>query len=151
MSFSDLTEEIWDRGIAINLKGQFIPTRAVINHMIERKYGKIISISSRGGIGGSPKHSVYATAKAGIIAMCKSLAKEVTPLGINVNVIAPGAVLTPFTEKMDQEFHRKSVENILVGRAGTPQEIAALTLFLASEDANYIVGQVIVPDGGHLT
>ncbi len=80
--------------------------------------------------------------------MSKSLAKELTPLGINVNVIAPGAVSTYMTGKMDPDFHKKVVENSPAGRAGTPKEIAALTLFLASEDANFIVGQVISPNGG---
>ncbi len=148
VSFAELLEEVWDRSIAINLKGVFNPTRAVINHMIERRYGKIVSISSVAGMAGSAKLAPYSTAKAGIIAMSKSIAREVTPLGINVNVIAPGAILTPFAGKMDQEFHKKVIESTLVGRPGTPQEIAALTLFLASEDANFIVGQVISPNGG---
>jgi 3-oxoacyl-[acyl-carrier protein] reductase len=146
--FSRLTEEAWDLSMTVNLKSVFNPTRAVINHMIERKYGKIISISSVAGDHGSPMIAPYAAAKAGINAMSKSLAKEVASLGINVNVIAPGAVITPFTGKMDQDFHKKVLENTPAGRAGTPLEIAALTLFLASEEAVFIVGQVISPNGG---
>ncbi len=146
--FAELPEEVWDRSIAINLKGVFNPTRAVINHMIERRYGKIVSISSAAGMAGSPKHAQYAAAKAGIIAMSKSIAREVTPLGININVIAPGAILTPFIKKANTPYSKKVIEETLIGRYGTTQEIAALTLFLASEDANFIVGQVISPNGG---
>jgi 3-oxoacyl-[acyl-carrier protein] reductase len=146
--FSELPVDVWDRFMAVNLRGVFNPTRLIINHMIERKYGKIITISSVSGDHGSPMIAQYAATKGAINAMCKSLAKEVTPLGINVNVVAPGAVLTPFTGRMDQEFHNKVIENTPAGRAGTSEEIAALTLFLASEDANFIVGQVISPNGG---
>lgn len=146
--FSEMTEEMWDRSIAINLKSVFNCTRAVINHMIERKYGKIISISSTSGITGTPTHSHYSAAKAGIIGMSKALAREVAPFGINVNVIAPGPVRTPFTDKVSKELLDKSVQSIPLGRMGKPEDIAALTLFLASDEANYILGQVISPNGG---
>jgi len=148
MPLSQMTEEEWDRSLAINLKGVFNATRAFVNDMIDQKYGKIINISSVAGMHGAPNMSPYSTAKAGIIGMSKALAKEVTTQGINVNVIAPGPVITPFNAKMDQEHHKKALEATPVGRGGTPEEIAALALFLASEEAGFIVGQVISPNGG---
>lgn len=116
--------------------------------MIDQKYGKIINISSVSGMHGAPNLSLYSTAKAGIIGMSKALAKEVTTQGTNVNVIAPGPVITPFSAKMDQKHHKKVIEAMPIGRGGTPEEIAALTLFPASEEAAFIVGQVISPNGG---
>jgi 3-oxoacyl-[acyl-carrier protein] reductase len=146
--FSKMTEQMWDRSIAYNLKGVFNCTRAVINYMIERRYGKIINISSLGGIIGTPTHVHYSAAKAGVIGMSKGLAKEVAKLGINVNVIAPGLIETPMIEKIGKKLRDELVQGVLVGRLGTPEDIASLTLFLASDEASYIVGQVISPNGG---
>ena len=149
--FADLTEDVWDRSVAVHLKGTFNTTRAVINGMIAQRYGKIVSISSTAAIAGSPKHAHYSAAKAGVIGMSKALAKEVAEYGINVNVVAPGPTDTPFRGAMKQEAPDKfaaSIKRVPLGRLGTAEDMAMATLFLASDDASFITGQVLSPNGG---
>ncbi len=150
--FAEMSEEVWDRSIAVHLKGTFNCTRAVINGMIDRKYGKILNISSVTGIVGLPKHTQYAAAKAGVIGLTKSLAREVAEYQINVNALAPGPVKTPFQlplRKQAPDILKMVGQSIPLGRPGNVAEIAAIILFLCSEDAAFITGQVISPNGGY--
>lgn len=148
--FAEMTEEIWDRSIAINLKGTFNPTRAIINGMIAQKSGKIVSISSCAGTVGMPKHSQYSAAKAAVIGMSKALAKEMAPLGINVNCVAPGPIDTPYmraTLKSPESLELMK-KNLPLGRMGKAEEIAAAIIFLCSEESAFTTGQVFSPNGG---
>lgn len=147
---SQMTEEQWNRMMAVDLKGVFNCTRAVINQMIKQKYGKIINISSIAGTAlGFPGSTHYSAAKAGIIGFTQTLAMEVAQYGINVNSIAPGIIETNMTigalgEKGLKEFAKE----IPLGRTGKPEDISNLLVFLVSDDASYITGQVITVDGG---
>jgi 3-oxoacyl-[acyl-carrier protein] reductase len=146
LSFSELTEESWDVGIAINLKSQFLVTRAIINHMIERRYGRIVNVSSvTGPIVANPDESVYCAAKAGVLGMTRGLALDVARHGITVNAVGPGWIDTGSTS----EGERAGALNTPLGRAATPEEVGKLIAFLASDDASYITGQLVVIDGGN--
>jgi len=150
---SEMSEAEWDDSIAVNLKGPFNCTRAVINGMISQKSGKIVNISSVAGIVGAHRHTQYSAAKAGVIGMSKGLAKEVASFGINVNVLAPALIDTDFYAPMKKEapeFYEKLINSIPLGRMGTAQEMAATILFLCSEDAAFFTGQVLSPSGGFM-
>lgn len=156
----EMTEEDWDAVIDVDLKGVFNCTQAVLPCMIKQHYGKIINTSS-GALFGYPQvsgfpplgHANCIAAKAGVAHLTRATAAEASPYGINVNSIAPGLILTDIiymrrskeeAEKMIEETRKR----ILLGRAGTPNDIANLALFLASEDSSFITGQVITCDGG---
>ncbi len=150
----DTSEEDWDIVIATDLKGVFLCTQAVAKQMIEQKYGKIINVSSICGRGGAlPRLSSYSAAKAGVIQLTKSAALELSPYGININAIAPGAVITPITyfqrtpEQVEQ-FVENTKKLSVLGRIGITQDIANLALFLASDDSSFICGETIAIDGG---
>jgi 3-oxoacyl-[acyl-carrier protein] reductase len=149
----DTSEEDWDRVIAVNLKGPFNCTQIAAKTMVKQKSGKIINISSISGLGGAPVGELaYCCAKAALIAMTTVTAQDLGPYGINVNCIAPGWILTDMTKvatkgKME-ETQRLKAKVAAMGRTGEPQEIANAALFLASDDANFITGQVMVVDGG---
>lgn len=138
--FSEKTEEVWNRVIAVNLIGQFNCVRAVINHMIERRYGKILNMASTSGMLGVANMTDYATSKGAVIAFTMSLAKEVAKYNINVNAVSPGTVMTRglqmFPERWE-EFGRMSG----LGRVAQPEEIAALIAYLVSDEAGYVTGQ----------
>jgi NAD(P)-dependent dehydrogenase (short-subunit alcohol dehydrogenase family) len=148
----ELTEEDWDIVLDVDLKGVFNCTQAVLSHMIQQRYGKIINIASVAGLGTS-KVANYAAAKAGVIALTKVTAREVGSHGINVNCVAPGLIVTPLTyerrgkEEVDKLIEERKGVSVL-GRVGKPEDIANMVLFLASEDSSYISGQVIRVDGG---
>ncbi len=143
-----MSEEDWDAVLDTNLKGVFLLTKAAIRPMMSAKHGKIITISSVVGIVGNPGQANYCASKAGVIGFSKSLAKEIGSRGITVNVIAPGYIETDMTEKLN-EMQRKAIMDLIpLKRIGRPQEIAGLTAFLASQDADYITGEVIKIDGG---
>lgn len=149
--FVNSSEETWDKLLAINLRGPITCARAVLDQMIERRRGKILSIASDAGRVGSSGEAVYAAAKAGIIGFSKSLAREVARYGINVNVVAPGPTDTPlFAElvrgnaKLGAALEHASP----FGRLATPAEIAAAVAFLASDDANFVTGQTLSVSGG---
>ena len=146
--FCESIKEEWDRIININLTGPRNCTRAVINHMIERRYGKIINFSSIFGMIGSPNSCDYAAAKAGIIGFTKSLAAEVSCYGINVNCIAPGVIATEMAKDSLELFGKDWVKAIPISRYGTVQEVADLILFLSSNEADYITGATIDINGG---
>lgn len=150
----EMTEDVWDEVMNVNLKGAFLCTQAAARYMVEQKYGKIINIASVIGLGNAAKGMVnYAVSKAGIVQLTKSSATELSPYGINANAIAPATIPTDFntrsgTPEQIEKFleWRKSVT--LLGRLGTKEDVANLALFLASDDSSYITGQVIPIDGG---
>ncbi|MEO0098022.1 MAG: 3-oxoacyl-[acyl-carrier-protein] reductase [candidate division WOR-3 bacterium] len=143
-----MKEEDFDKVIAVNLKGTFNFTRAVLKYLLKRRWGRIINVSSVIGEMGNPGQANYAAAKAGIIGFTKSVAKEVASRNITVNCIAPGFILTPMTDSLPSEIKERYIKNIPLGRPGMPEEVANLCLFLASDFADYITGQVIRIDGG---
>lgn len=147
-----LTEEGWDEVMALNLKSAVFCTQAVAASMIERRSGAIVNIGSIAGHnGGGPGAGPYAAAKAGLVAMTKSLAKELAPHGVRVNAVSPGVIDTPFHEVFSTpEMMRNFVGMIPLGRIGTPVECANVIAFLASDAASYIVGETIEANGGQL-
>jgi NAD(P)-dependent dehydrogenase (short-subunit alcohol dehydrogenase family) len=147
--FMERTEAEWDLDINLNLKGVMYCTRAVLNGMIARKYGKIINISSIGAKKGKRNTSTYGAAKAGVIGFTQNLAVELAGQGINVNCIAPGLGVTGFAGgSPPPEIMEKALETIPVKRTTTPQDIANTVVFLASDISSDIVGQTISVDGG---
>ena len=148
--FTDIEEEEWKRVIDVNLTGVFNVTQSALKQgMLSKKDGAIVNISSIWGITGGSCEVAYSASKAGVIGFTKGLAKELAPSNITVNTIAPGAIATDMIVK---EYSEKDIEiiksEIPMGRLGTPEEIAKLVLYLASDDARYITGQVISPNGG---
>jgi NAD(P)-dependent dehydrogenase (short-subunit alcohol dehydrogenase family) len=146
--FAESTKERWEDMINLNLYGTFNCTRAVINHMIERRSGKIISFSSTAGMIGMQKAAEYSAAKGGIIAFTKTLAKELGQYGINVNCISPGVIGSPRVQQMPKEMVQQWQEGIPLARLGKPEEVASVVLFLASDEASYITGENITVAGG---
>ena len=146
--FSESTLERWKEVININLYSALNCTRAVINHMIERRSGKIISLASTAGMVGMQKAAEYSAAKAGIIGFTKSLAKELGAYGITVNCISPGIIGTQRVRQMPQDMVNSWQQGIPLGRLGEPQEVASVLLFLASDESNYVTGVNIPVEGG---
>ncbi len=153
-SLHKMTDEQWDQVIEVNLKGVFLCSQCAARVMREKGYGKIINLSSVMWRG-NPGQLNYSAAKAGIIGMTKTAAKELAPKGITVNAIAPGLILTDMLKSMSPTlFDRleKSLPSVVpLGRFGSPRDVANLALFLASEESSYITGQVIYCDGGMIT
>ncbi|MCG0278619.1 MAG: 3-oxoacyl-ACP reductase FabG [Thermanaeromonas sp.] len=143
-----MTEEQWDKVIAVNLKGVFNCTQAVVPVMLEQGSGVILNASSVVGVYGNIGQTNYAATKAGVIGMTKSWAKELGRKGIRVNAVAPGFILTDMTAKVPQKILDMMKEKTPLGRLGLPQDVAAAYLFLASDEASYINGQVLGVDGG---
>jgi 3-oxoacyl-[acyl-carrier protein] reductase len=143
-----MSDEDWDKVLAVDLKSVFLCTRAVVRHMMKQRWGRIINISSVVGIVGNPGQANYASAKAGIIGFTKSISKEVASRGITVNAIAPGFIDTEMTQKLSEEWRQKLKSQIPAGVLGEPRDIAEAVAFLASEEARYITGQVLGVDGG---
>ena len=143
-----MSEADFDDVIRINLKGAFNCSKAVLRHMFKARQGRIINMSSVIGLIGNLGQANYAASKAGIIGLTKSLAKEVASRNITVNAIAPGFIETPMTEVLSEEVRSAILKQIPVGRFGKVEDVAHCAIFLASEQANYINGQVIQVDGG---
>ncbi|MEQ1821580.1 MAG: 3-oxoacyl-[acyl-carrier-protein] reductase [Fimbriimonadaceae bacterium] len=143
-----MKDEDWDRVIAVNLKGSFNTTRAASKLMMKARYGRIINISSVVGLGGAAGQANYAAAKAGLLGLTMSTAKEFGSRGITCNAVAPGYIQTDMTDDLPQEFKDFVAKNAPAGRLGAPEDIAPAVLFLASSEASYITGQVLVVDGG---
>ena len=144
----DITEEEWRQMMAVNLDAPFYFTQAVLPHMVHNKWGRIIHISSIWGQTGASCEVHYSTAKAGVIGMTQAMAKEFGPSGITVNCIAPGVIDTDMNAMLSQEVREELAEETPVGRLGSPEEVAATALFLASDSAAFITGQVIGQNGG---
>lgn len=140
--------EAWDAVIRTNLGSVFHCTKAALRGMVKARWGRIISITSVAGISGNPGQANYAAAKAGVIGFTKSVAKEVGSRGITANAVAPGFIATDMTDALGDAVRESVLPAIAVGRFGTPQEIAAAVGYLASDDAAYVTGQVLVVDGG---
>ena len=143
-----MSEAEWDAVIDVNLKGTFNCIKAVSKLMIKQRSGKIINIASIIGIIGNAGQANYSASKAGIIALTKTMAKELACRNINVNAVAPGFIQTEMTAKLPEDVRQKMLGAIPLSKFGTPKDVAALCVFLASEEANYITGQTIVIDGG---
>jgi len=138
----------WDAVINVNLKGTFNCIRAVSRPMVKQRSGRIISIASIIGLMGNPGQANYAASKAGIIALTKTVAKELASRNINANAVAPGFIQTEMTAKLPEEIKKKMLEAIPLGKLGTPEDVANVCLFLASQESSYITGQTITIDGG---
>ena len=143
-----MTEAMWDEVIATDLKGVFNYIRAAAPIFREKKSGRIITISSINALRGKFGQSNYAAAKAGVIGLSKSVAKEMGRANVTVNVVCPGLIATKMIQSMPDDFKEKALEEIVLGRIGTPEDIAELTTFLASDGAKHITGEVIKVDGG---
>ena len=147
----DMTAAQWDRVVDMNLKSVFLCSQAILPAMLKQKYGKIVNISSIYGFTGNATRSSYAAAKAGVAAFTKSLALEVVKDGINVNAVAPGRVTTPrVRNRYSDEAWAAAVAQVPMGRAGTPEEIAAAVLFLVADENQYITGQTVHVNGAWL-
>jgi NAD(P)-dependent dehydrogenase (short-subunit alcohol dehydrogenase family) len=145
-----MTEAAWDRMLAVHLRGTFLVTQAVLPDMLAARWGRVVTLSSVGGLRGGPQLAHYAAAKAGVIGFTKALALEVGAHGITANAVAPGLVDTPMLRGsgMPADMLEQSRRQIPVGRLGTPDDIAAACAFLVSEEAGFVTGQVVSPNGG---
>lgn len=142
-----LTEEQWDQVIAVNLKGTFNMTQACVRHMKEKKYGKIIQLSSIARHGNMGQTN-YSASKAGVVGMTYTLALELSRYNINVNAIAPGFIQTPMTDKVPEDIKEQFIQKVPLKKMGQPEDIAHTVCFLSSDESSYITGQVLGVDGG---
>ena len=143
-----MKSEDWDQVINVNLKGVYLCTKAVARGMMKKRYGKIINIASIVGTNGNAGQGNYAASKAGVIGFTKSMAKEFASRGIRVNAIAPGFIQTDMTDVLKEEIKEELIKSIPLKSLGTPKDISNLVNFLASQESDYITGQVIKIDGG---
>lgn len=143
-----MKEEDWDRVIDTNLKSVFLTSKAISKIMMKQREGKIVNISSVVGTLGNAGQANYVAAKAGVIGLTKTLAKELASRGINVNAVAPGFIQTDMTASMREDIKEKLLEQIPLARLGNPKDIANMVKFLVSEEASYMTGQIIHVDGG---
>ncbi len=145
---TDITPDVWDRLYAVNVKGMYHTVREAMPHFLRKQSGVIINVSSMWGLVGASCETTYASTKGAIIALTKSLAKELAPSGIRCNCIAPGVVRTPMLAPFSEEDLKNLAEETLLGRLGTPEEIAAAMTYLASDDASFITGHIMSINGG---
>jgi 3-oxoacyl-[acyl-carrier protein] reductase len=143
-----MSDDDWDKVLGINLKGVFLCSKAVLRPMMKQRWGRIISISSIVGLIGNAGQANYASAKAGILGLTRTIAKEVASRGITANAIAPGFIDTPMTQQLPEERKQELMNQVPLGFLGTPRDVAEVIAFLASEEARYITGQVVTVDGG---
>lgn len=150
MLFQDISEEQWRNYFAVNLDGAFHTIQAVLPHMLHEKAGCIINTSSIWGQRGASCEVAYSATKAAVIGLTRSLAMELGPSHIRVNCVAPGVIDTDMLAVLPPETRRDLAEQTPLGRLGTPEDIAAVVAFLASDEAAFLTGQVITPDGGFI-
>jgi NAD(P)-dependent dehydrogenase (short-subunit alcohol dehydrogenase family) len=152
MPFTEITPELWDRVIAVNLSGTFHCLQAAVPDMLAAGWGRIVTISSSSAQSGAARMAHYVASKGGVIGLTKALAMELAPRGITVNTIPPGSIETPMTRRAEESGNLPSMEIVAkvvpVGRTGTPEDIAAACAFLCSDEAGYITGQQINVNGG---
>ena len=146
--FTDITDGDWEKMLGTNLGGVFNCTREVLPHMIAKKSGKIVNISSMWGRTGASCEVHYSAAKAGVIGLTKALAKEVGPSGITVNCVAPGVIGTDMNASLDEQTVRELCDETPLCRIGKPEDVANAVFFLASDEASFITGQMLAVDGG---
>ena len=143
-----MSDEEWERVIAVDLTAAFRLSRAVLRGMMKKRWGRIVSITSVVGATGNPGQVNYAAAKAGLVGMTKSIAAEVASRNITVNCVAPGFVATPMTDVLSEDLKKALLGRIPAGRLGLPEDIAAAVVYLASNEAGYITGQTLHANGG---
>ncbi len=143
-----MDEQQWDLVLDVNLKGAFLCTKAVARPMLKARYGRIINMASVSGVSGNAGQANYSASKGGLIAMTKTTAKELAGRNITCNALAPGFIETAMTRALPEEARNAWLDNIPLGRPGTPEDVAQAVLFLAGPGASYITGQVLNIDGG---
>jgi len=145
-----MTEEDWDLVIDTNLKGAFNCIKAASRPMVKQRYGRIVNVTSVSGLDGNAGQANYASAKAGLVGLTKTVAKELGSRGITCNAVAPGYVATDLTSSLPDDLVQLAIERAPLGRAGTGEDIAAAVAFLASDEASFVTGQILAVDGGLL-
>ncbi|MFH1503785.1 MAG: 3-oxoacyl-[acyl-carrier-protein] reductase [Candidatus Omnitrophota bacterium] len=143
-----LSENDWDKVLAVNLKGAFLCSKTCAKYMVKQRKGKIVNISSIIGIVGNSGQANYSASKAGLIGLTKTLAKELGSRNISVNAVAPGYIQTKMTDVLSDKIKEEMLKRIPLNRLGAPSDVSNSALFLASQEADYITGQVLVVDGG---
>lgn len=143
-----MKEEEWDAVINTNLKGVFLCTKAVTRPMMKQRYGRIVNVASIVGVSGNPGQANYVAAKAGVIGLTKTAAKELASRNITVNAVAPGFITTDMTDQLSEDVRQTMLQQIPLARFGNPEDIAHVVAFLVSDGASYMTGQTIHVDGG---
>ena len=143
-----MTPEDFDAVLDVNLRGAFLCTRYVMPHLIKKRHGRVINMSSVVGLSGNPGQANYAAAKAGLVGFTKAVAREVASRNVTVNALAPGYITTGMVENLSDEKRKQILDRIPMGRFGSAEEVAETVVFLSSDGAGYITGQVITIDGG---
>jgi len=140
--------EDFDSVINVNLRGAFLCTKYAMTHMIRQRSGRVVNMSSVVGLSGNPGQANYAAAKAGLVGLTKAVAREVASRNVTVNALAPGYITTAMVDELSEDTQAKILANIPMGRFGTPEDVAEAVIFLCSDGASYITGQVLTIDGG---